>query len=208
MAENQDNGDGRIIELLKALSMQNESISMIQRNYDGDAEEKRKAQELVEKVNIQELGVEDIHDLIARLRNCGSCPLMNYTNPSSNRPMCKNCILSFLGLLIRLHVDGVELDGGMQHNTTLGYLLSSISNLALAAFILGSELNERQRTFDEEKKEFEIRRNKRRANFYKRKEKYIEKWVMANPKPTKKALAKELEISYEQLLRDFKELGY
>ena len=133
---------------------------------------------------------------------------MNYTNPSSNRPMCKNCILSFLGLLIRLHVDGVELDGGMQHNTTLGYLLSSISNLALAAFILGSELNERQRTFDEEKKEFEIRRNKRRANFYKRKEKYIEKWVMANPKPTKKALAKELEISYEQLLRDFKELGY
>ena len=163
---------------------------------------------LTKFIKAHDVDVNDLNSMLEIFQNCGSCPITNWNNPESDKPKCKYCLLDKIGLLVKPGIDDLDAYSILMNNTALGFLLSSISKLTLTSILYGFGLRERQRTFDEEKKEFEIRRNKRRANFYKRKEKYIEKWVMANPKPTKKALAKELEISYEQLLRDFKELGY
>ena len=213
--------DDPTIELLQSLMRKSEAQRKAKKGLEqkskGDAEpeeideEKKRIMDLVVKVNSQNVDSNDLNSMLEIFQNCWSCPMTNKGLSEWAIPMCKYCLLQEIGVLVDKKIDEankVDTHEGSINNAALGFLLSSISKFTLTSISYGFELRERQKTFDEEKKEFEIRRNKRRANFYKRKEKYIEKWVMVNPKPTKKALAKELEISYEQLLRDFKELGY
>ena len=197
-----------LYELLKTLSSssssQNEGVILQQSAYRGDSGEIEKLETLIRRIsNNMELNFDDCLKLFEILKKCSSCPMLNYHQNLQSYPLCEDCILSLLGLIVR-----TDINGGSAHNIVLGSLLYSLSKASLLIIKHSDELASRLNTFDKEKKEFELKRNKRKANFYKRKELYEEKWVKADPKPTKKALAKEIGISVEQLYRDFRDLGY
>lgn len=193
-----------LYELLKTLSSQNRGVIMQQSSYCGDSDEKEKLKTLISQIsNNVELSFDDSFDLFKILKKCIGCPMLSCNQNLQSYPLCEDCILSLLGLIVR-----TDINGGSAHNIVLGSLLYSLSKASLLLLKHSAELASRLNTFDKEKKEFELKRNKRKGNFYKRKELYEEKWVKADPKPTKKALAKEIGISVEQLYRDFRELGY
>lgn len=172
--------------------------------YCGDSEKTDRMKEIIEHYNSKSLSDEDLVEVLIILKKCGSCPILNYTNPISDRILCeKDCLLSFMGLILT-----APASAGNHHNENLGYLLSSISDLSLNFLRECMDITGKKMELEKQKEIIEVKRNKRRADFYRRKLKYEELWVKADPKPTKAALAKELNISYQQLYRDFKELGY
>lgn len=127
---------------------------------------------------------DDALNLATIFKNCSSCPMLNYTDPSIQR----ECICSVCFPLTADFLFSVDIDEGQKSNEDFGYLLSLLGNLISDTI--------------------KVKPAKSNLSFEERKAMYMEHWVNAPQKPTMTKLAEEVGVSRRQVYRDFEVLGF